>query len=186
MKMIRGVAEAIEPFLTSDEGQHWPQEGWQILYQTQEKVLLVVNDEGFLTFMYVSNDGSGWRWTGSARGGGNCPLEFIFPDSVNAVTWALDPSGPPLTNESTEIAVILNERSCVDGREIGDRLLHPEIVMTETRVFMAFAAVMPTGNLFTCPGNPDTHYVVELPTPIGDRVLMPGVELGIDLADYVD
>lgn len=98
----------------------------------------------------------------------------------------MDPAGPSLTEESTELAVILNEWSCVDGREIAERLLPPEIVMTETEVFMAFAAEKPSGNMFTCPGNPDTPYVVELPTSIGDRILMPGVELGIDLTDYLE
>ncbi len=180
-----GVTEAIEPFLDSEEGQYWPQEGWHVLHQTHEEVLLVVKVEGSLSFMNVSNDGSGWRWAGSSGGGEHCLLEFVYPESINAVTWILDPARPPLTEESTEIGVVLNEVECVDGREIRDRLLPPEIVMTETQVFMAFAAETPPGTAFTCPGNPDTPYVAELPAPLGDRILMPGVELGIDLAEYV-
>ncbi len=181
-----GLAEAVAPFLEGGEGQFWPQQGWQILHQTDEEALLVVNAEGALSFMNLTNDGSGWKWAGASGGGSECPLEFLYPESINAVTWRLDPAAPPLTSESTEIAVILNERPCVDGREIGDRLLPPEIVMTGTQVFMAFAAERPPGDAFTCPGNPDTPYVAELPAPLGDRSLMPGVQLGIDLADYVD
>jgi hypothetical protein len=181
-----GLADAIAPFLESGEGQYWPQEGWKVLHQTDKQALLVVKEAGSLSFMNLSNDGSGWRWAGSSGGGEHCPLEFVYPESINAVTWRLDPAAPPLTGETTEIAVILNERPCVDGREIGDRLLPPEIVMTGTLVFLAFAAERPPGEAFTCPGNPDTPYVVGLPAPLGDRILMPRVELGIDLAEYVE
>lgn len=181
-----GMAEAIEPFLAGGEGQHWPQEGWQVLHASSDEALLVTKQDGSLSFMNLSNDGSGWQWAGASGGVEGCPIEFVYTDSVNPVSWTLDPSGPPLDEESTEVAVILNEVSCVDGREIGDRLLAPEIVMTETKVFMAFAAERPPGDAFNCPGNPDTPYVVELPAPLGDRTLMPGVELGIDLADYIE
>lgn len=181
-----GVAEAIEPFLSSGEGAFWPQEGWQVVHLTDEEGLLVAKQDGSLSFMNITNDGSGWQWAGSSAVGTDCPIEFTYPDSFNPVGWALDPSGPRLTEESTEIAVILNEVPCVDGREIGDRLLPPEIVMTETHVFMAFAAERPPGDFFNCPGNPDTPFVVELPASLGDRTLMTGVELGIDLADYVE
>lgn len=181
-----GVAEAIEPFLSSGEGAFWPQEGWQILHLTEEEGLLVAKQQGDLSFMSISNDGSGWQWAGSSAVGTDCPIEFAYPDSVSPVGWTLDPSGTSMTAESTEIEVILNEVPCTDGREIGDRLLPPEIVMTETQIFMAFAAEPPPGDFFTCPSNPDTPYVVELPAPLGDRTLMFGVELGIDLADYVE
>lgn len=181
-----GIAEAIEPFLDSEEGQYWPQEGWQILHQSPEQALLVAREQGSLTFMHAVNDGSGWSWAGSGGGGESCPLEFPFPEEINAVSWILDPAAPPPNADSTEIAVILNERPCVGGREIGDRLLPPEIVTTESRVFLAFAAERPPGDAFECPGNPDMPYVVRLPEPLGDRTLMEGVELGIDLADYVD
>lgn len=181
-----GIAEAIESFLGNEEGQFWPQEGWHILHQTPDAALLVAKGDDGMAFMNVTNDGTGWKWAGSSFGGASCPLEFVYPESVNAVAWVLDPAGPSLTDESVEVAVILNEMPCVDGREIGDRLLPAEIVMTDTHVFMAFAAKRPPGDFFTCPGNPATPYVVELPAPLGDRTLMPGVELGIDLADYVD
>lgn len=182
-----GVAAAIEPFLTSGEGEFWPQEGWQILDRSEAHVLLVAKaDDGSLAFMSASNEGSGWTWSGASGGGESCPLEFVVPDHLNTVDWRLDPTGQALTSESTEVSVILNERPCVSGSEIGDRLLDPQIVMTEAQVFMAFAAEPPPGDAFDCPGNPDTPHVVELPEPLGDRELMEGLEIGVDLADYVD
>jgi hypothetical protein len=58
--------------------------------------------------------------------------------------------------------------------------------MTDTQIFVAFAAERPGGDVFDCQGNPDTPFVVELPEPIGARELVEGMEIGIDLADYVD
>lgn len=182
-----GIAEAIAPFLANEEGQHWPQEGWQILYLTDQEAHLVATAEhGGLAHMYLTDDGSGWTWSGSSLAGDECRLEFVVPETVNAVDWRLDPEAEAPTPESTAIDLILNERECVGGREIGDRLLGPQIVMTESQVFVAFAAERPEGDAFECPGNPDTQYVVELPMPLGDRELVEGLEIGISLEDYVD
>jgi hypothetical protein len=182
-----GVAEVIEVFLSNEEGRQWPQEGWQILHQADGEVQLVAKgDDGRLAFMSVVDDGSGWYWAGASLPGDPCELEFIVPDQLNSVDWRLDPAGPQLTPDSRQISVILNERECVSGQEIGDRLMGPEIVMTETQIFVAFAAERPDGDAFDCQGNPDTPFVVELPEPIGARELVEGMEIGIDLADYVD
>jgi hypothetical protein len=58
--------------------------------------------------------------------------------------------------------------------------------MTPTQVFVAFAAQRPEGDAFDCQGNPETAAVVELPEPLGGREIVEGLEIGIDLADYVD
>lgn len=181
-----GVAVAIEEFLASGEGEYWPQEGWHILHATDAEVLLVAREGGLLFFMRVSNTGSGWTWSGASGGGDSCPVEFVVPEELNTVSWRLDPDHPEPTAESTDIAVILNERPCVDGREIGDRLLGPQVVMTGSQVFIAFAAERPSGDEFTCPGNPDTPHVVELPEALGDRELVEGLRVGINLDDYLD
>lgn len=182
-----GVAEAIESFLRNEEGRLWPQEGWQILHQTDDRVHLVAKTEsGTLAHMYASNDGAGWSWAGASLAGDPCELEFAIPEDLNTVDWRLDPEAEPLTPESTQIRVILSESPCVDGREIGDRLLGPEIVMTAGQVHIAFAAERPEGDAFTCPGNPDTPYVIDLPLPMGDRELIEGLRIGIVLEDYID
>lgn len=182
-----GIAEAIAPFLANEEGQHWPQDGWQILYLTDHEAHLVATTENSgLAHMYLTDDGSGWTWSGSSLAGDECRLEFVSSKTVNTVDWRLDPEAEALTQESTEIDVILHERDCVGGREIGDRLLGPQIVMTGSHVFVAFAAERPEGEAFECPGNPDMPYTVELPMPLGDRELVEGLEIGISLEDYLD
>jgi len=182
-----GVAEAIAPFLANEEGRQWPQHGWQVLHRSDDEIQLVAKRaDGLLAFMTVSNDGSGWTWASASLPGDPCELEFTVPDHLNTVEWRLDPDGAGLTAESTAIPVILQERECVSGQEIGDRLVGPQIVMTETQVFVAFAAQRPQGAAFDCQGNPTSPFVVELPEPIGDRQVVEGLEIGIDLADYVD
>lgn len=180
-----GVAEAIAPFLANEEGQNWPQDGWQVLHQTDDRVHLVARSEhDGLAHMYVTYDDSGWTWSGSSLAGDECRLKFVIPEEFNTVEWRLDPA--ELSETSTEVAVILNERECVGGIEIGDRLVGPQVVMTATQVFIAFAAERPPGDAFDCQGNPDTDFVVELPEPIGDRELFEGLEIGLTLEDYLD
>jgi hypothetical protein len=182
-----GVTEAIAPFLEGEEGKFWPQDGWQILHETDDRVHLIAKtDQGTLAHMQVTAGGSGWTWAGASLAGDPCELQFVVSEELNTVDWRLDPEAEPLSASTVEFGVILTERPCVDGREIGDRLLGPEIVMTETRVFVAFAAERPEGDAFTCPGNPDMPYVVELPEPLGDRELMEGLNVGITLEDYLD
>lgn len=181
-----GVTEAIEPFLASEEGDFWPQDGWQILHETDSEVRLVAETDSGLAFMSVTNDGSGWEWSGSSMAGDECNLEFVVPENLNTVEWQLDSDADALTPESTEIPVILNERECVGGQQIGERLVGPQIVMTDRQVFLAFAAERPEGDAFECPSNPDMAYTVELPEPMGDRELMEGLEIGISLEDFLD
>jgi hypothetical protein len=181
-----GVAAAIATFLESEEGGYWPQEGWQVLHVTANEILLANEDaQGGISFMNVSNDGSGWTWSG-ASSGGECPLEYAPPQGLGAVDWRLDPSGPPLTAESTLVSVLLTERSCVSGQEIGDRLVGPQVSMTDTEVRIAFAAEPPPGDAFDCQGNPETPYLVELPEPLGGRRVIEGNRIGRSLADYLD
>lgn len=181
-----GLAEAITPFLEGEEGAFWPQEGWQILHLTDDQALLIANDEtGGLAFMSAANDGSGWTWTGATGGVEECRLQFVVPEGLNTVDWRLDPDAPPLDSDSDEVSVILTERECVGGIELGDRLVEPQIVMTETQVFLAFASQPPEGDAFTCQSNPDQPMIVTLPEPMGDRQLVEGLDTGIVLDDYV-
>lgn len=181
-----GLTEAISPFLESEEGAFWPQNGWQVLHLTEDEALLVAHDEtGGLAFMSAEHDGSGWSWAGANGGVEECHLQFVVPEGLNTVDWRLDPDGPPVAADTEELAVILTERECVGGIEIGNRLVEPQIVMTETQVFMAFASHPPEGDAFDCQSNPDTRYVVSLPEPIGERELVEGLDTGIVLDDYV-
>lgn len=180
-----GVAEAMRLFLDGEEGRFWPQGGWLILDQTADHALIVHEGAEGVSFMQVSKESGQWIWAGS-QSGGPCPLQYAVPAGLNTVSWRLDPAAPAPGPESVEISVILNERECVGGQEIGERILGPQVVMTESAIHLAFAAKPPSGSAFDCQGNPDTSYVVELSEPLGDRVLMEGLSTGLDLEDYLD
>jgi hypothetical protein len=181
-----GVAEAIEPFLEGEEGQFWPQEDWLILHRSEDEILLVspTEDSG-IAFMTVTEDDSGWQWSG-AQSGGPCPLYYTVPEGLNTVEWRLDPSALAPGPDSTELAVLLSEMECVSGQEIGERLIGPQIVMTESSVRIAFAASPPEGDAFDCQGIPEQPYVVDLPVQLGSREVVEGHRLGISLEDYLD
>lgn len=178
-----GVAEAVEAFLSDGEGQFWPQEDWLILRETDNEMLLVHDDAGNLSFMNVTRVDGQWKWSGS-QSGGPCPLYYLVPDGLNAVDWRLDPTAPPDPGATT-LAVLVTERECVSGMELGDRLLGPQLAMTQDVVRFAFAAEPPEGSGFTCPGNPEIAVTVELPEALGDREIIEGLEIGIELGDYL-
>ncbi len=179
-----GVTEAIEPFLSSGEGQFWPQDDWMILRQTADEILLVHSDDTELAFMNVSQEDGEWTFSGSQTSNGPCPLYYLVPEGLNTVDWRLAP-GEPSNANATTLDVVVSERECVSGQAIGDRLLGPQVVMTEGALRIAFAAEPPPGDAFDCPSNPETRVTVELPEPIGDREVIEGLAIGVDLEDFL-
>ena len=182
------IEEAIGPFLEGGEGAYWPQDGWRVLHRTDDRVLLVHSDdtvtEPDVAFMGTERDGGEWHWAGAGMGGG-CPLEVKMPPGLNAVDWRLDPTAEPITPESTVIHVLVTERACADGQAMGDRLLGPEVIVTDTEVLIAFAAQTQAG-AHTCPGNPETSVTIELSGPIGTRVVTDGLALDYSLEDVLN
>jgi hypothetical protein len=178
-----GVRQAIESFLNDGEGQFWPQEDWLMLRETADEILLVHSGADEVSFMEVSRADDKWVWSGAVSVG-SCPLHYLTPQGLNEVDWRLDPEAQLDTNATT-VTVLVTERTCVGGQEVGDRLLDPQVVLTEDALRIAFAAQPPNGDLFTCQGNPETRVTVDLPEPLGDREIIEGLALGIDLEDYL-
>lgn len=178
------IIEAVSPFLDSEEGEFWPQRGWRILHADDDNVLLVhLEPPDRLSFMTVENTGGSWKWTG-AQAGAACPLVLKMAEGLNIVEWRLDPGESP-TPDSTSLRLLLQERECVSGQEIGDRLVGPEIVYTEDAVLVSFAAEPPPGDAFNCQGNPETSYVLVLDEPLGERELADGRDTGMSLENVI-
>ena len=189
------VEAAARGFLDIREGQSWPQDGWQVLHQTEDTVLLVhvtttdgsgdALDETRVADITIENVDGDWKWAG-ASSGGPCPLRTSLPEGLHTVDWRIDPSAEPLTRNDTQIGMLVTERECVSGQAMGDRLLGPEVVMTETAVLIAFAASPPPGGFQTCPGNPEQAVLVELPEPLGDREVVDGLAVAGNLKDFLN
>lgn len=182
------VEQAIESFLKSGEGGQWPQDGWLILHRTKARITLANLDataaEPMVAVMYVENDTDEWRWAGSSIGG-DCPLEVMPPVGLNAVDWRLDPTAEPPTSDSTAIHLLVTERACANGQAMGERLLGPQVVVTDAEVLIAFAAQALDGQR-NCQGNPDTAVTIELSGPLGGRVLANGLALDVSLEDVLE
>lgn len=182
------VAAAIEPFLSSPEGAFWPQNGWHVLHATGETVLLVHVESGAnpgadeVSFMTVSRTGDEWAWSGSSATD-NCELQTVLPPGLSRVDWLVDP-GVPIDPDATEISVLATERECASGQPMGDRLLEPDIVITDDAIYLAFAARAQDGAQ-TCQGNPETQVTVQLPEPIGDRPILDGLSISGFISDYL-
>ena len=178
------LVEAIAPFLQSEEGQFWPQEDWKILHASDDTVLLVhLEPPDSLSFMTLTKSTDSWEWSAGSAGG-SCPLVIQMPEGLNTVEWRLDPD-ESLSPDSMSIQLLINERECVSGQEIGGRLVGPEIVYTEEQILVSFAAEPPPGDAFNCQGNPETSFVLDLDEPIGDRQLTDGRDIGINLEDLL-
>ena len=178
------IVEAITPFLEGEEGQFWPQEDWKILHAGDDAVILVhLEPPDSLSFMTVTRTAGSWNWSG-AQTGGPCPLVVQMAEGLNTVEWRVDPDESP-SPDSVSIRLVLNERECVSGQEIGDRLVGPEIVYTEGQVLVSFAAEPPPGDAFNCQGNPETPFALELDEPLGDRELIDARDTGINLEDVL-
>ncbi|WP_420452073.1 hypothetical protein [Ilumatobacter sp.] len=114
----------------------------------------------------------GWIWAG-AGGGQRCDVRLKLPEGLGPVEWVVDPRSPTPDASSTEIRVLVTERGCASGEEMGDRLLGPQVVETDDAVRLAFALVPRPGGQ-NCPGNPSTPFVVQLDAPLGERDVLDG------------
>ena len=119
---------------------------------------------------------NGWIWSGATLSF-RCDVSLLLPEGVGEVEWALDPDAPPPDADSAEIRLLVTERGCASGQEMGERLLGPQVVETGDAVLIALG-VIPQPGVHTCPGNPSTPVVVNLDAPLGDRAIRDAMSLG--------
>lgn len=177
------MVEGLRTFLESEEGPFWPQDGWRVLTTDDRQTTLFTEADSQLWFQSLERRDGAWQWAGSSATGA-CPLRIPAPAGFNEVIWRLDPDGATPTPTSTRIDVLVHESACANGEPVGDRLVGPEVEVTETEVRIGFLAEAQAGD-FSCPGNPDTPVTIELDTPLGDRTLVDAYDLGSDLRDHL-
>ena len=172
------IAE-LDAFLNGPEGRYWPQNDWYVLTEDDDHLTAISADGHGAAFMTFEPTRVGWSWAG-ASGYSRCRPRVVLPDGLGEVLWRLDPDFDPPTTESTEIHVLVTEQACVGGQAMGDRLLGPQVVETDSTVLLAFAAINLPGAQ-ACPGNPSTPVMVTLPSPLGDRHIRDGLVVPIDI-----
>ena len=147
-----------------------------------EWVVLSIDDD-LATFAALSPDdfgvahfkrrGDSW-WVGVTRGGRPCEPVVPLPSRLGRVEVRLDPDSP-LSPDSMTIDLLVTERACASGREMGRALRGPQVVETDTSVLVAFAVVPRIALSATCQGNLPTPVTVELSHPLGRRTIYDGL-----------
>jgi hypothetical protein len=166
----------LDGWLAGPEGGFWPQDGWLLLDRSDDTAQFVNLAAEEVWFVSAEMGRNGWIWSG-ASSAGVCDVRRALPDGLGAVDWELDPASPPPAAETTELHLLVTERACASGAEVGARLLGPEVVETDTTVRIAFAAIPLTGGQ-NCPSNPPTAVTVALSAPLAGRELRDGLVIG--------
>lgn len=153
---------------TALQGPPFPEHGWH----------RVLEDPSGVTFVASSVDPTPW-WQVSVGllGGtlqateyGQCQLAIAAPAGVSFGRWWLDPKGPALSPDTTEVSILVRERVCASGESPEGRVLPTTIVMREDAIEVAVGIRERTGGQ-DCPGNPAYRMRLELPEPLDSRVL---------------
>jgi hypothetical protein len=178
-------AAAIEFFATV-KGGSWPQGGWRVLHATDQRVLLVqaatVAGDNGVAIMTFERDIGPWRFAGGQLEG-PCDLLTSPGSGLNLADWELDPNAI-ISPDSTVLFTLVTEGACASGDPLGEFLVGPDVVITEAQVLIAYAS-RPRPGAQTCPGNPTSSVVIVLSSPLGNRTIADGLQVGGTLADYL-
>lgn len=169
------LLDVMADFLSSGEGDFWPQEGWRLLDLDDARTLVVhpgAAGDPEVAFMQFTRSGADWAWAGASQTE-SCELVMELPEGVGAVDWILDPYAPAPDAASLQVALLATERGCASGQAMGDRLRTPEVVVSSDTVAILLT-VEPAPGDQDCPGNPSQSVAVILPEALGDRDLVDG------------
>ncbi len=170
-----GLKSVLDGWLANGEGQFWPQDGWELLFERDGLATFVRVAEAGVTTVHAESGANGWIWAG-ASGGGPCDVMVALPQGLGAVAWTLDASAGAPDPSSAQISVLATERGCSGGSEMGDRLLGPQVVETDESVGIVFA-VIPLVGAQPCPGNPSAPVTIDLDAPLGDRQILDALAI---------
>ena len=120
------------------------------------------------------NDMSPWtRWLFVAVVllGTACAYWFNFgPGQTTVASWRVNGTVDP---ESKRVPLLVQEQECASGRSAEGRIREPDVDYRREAVVVTIR-VRDRGGDQSCPGNPDTPFVLRLDEPIGDRALLDG------------
>lgn len=105
---------------------------------------------------------------------GPCALQAQL-EGLGSASVALD-ADFPAEPEDTEVALLVNELACVSGEDARGRVQLVDLDLDDDTVRIV-VGVQPKDGGQTCPGNPWTPVVVELPEPLGDRSVVDAAVL---------
>lgn len=173
----------IQDFLSTGEGEFWPQEGYWVLHADDQTLLLAhIDVSGSETLLGSALNGGSWVLD-IAQSGGPCEVQVPLPEGLGEVAWRVD-SSRPLDDQATSVTLLATGQACSSGSPMGSRLRPPAVLLSDDIIFVALTADLPQGAQ-TCPGNPEEPVVVELGQPIGDRDIVNARLAAGVLSDYL-
>jgi hypothetical protein len=149
--------------------------GWRLLHRDDTTALLAAGDPPS-TFVTMSLEGDRWR-LGTMSASEPCEPHRAVPDGLEEVRWWLDPTHVAPGPDDTELHVLVSGTACSGGEPVNERLIGPQVEVTDDEVLVAFAATPLPNGAYTCPGNPPTPVVVTLDEPVGDRTVVDAPSL---------
>jgi hypothetical protein len=88
-----------------------------------------------------------------------------------AAVWTVDRDHPP-TATAASFTAMVSRLACSGG--LTGHVLDPSVTTEEDRVVVTFKVTALAAGNYTCPGNNEVPYLVELKGPIGKRRLVDG------------
>ena len=157
-----------EPDAQTDTGSPWI-----VLSAGTERALFAKYGESIEVSALATSSGGVWEVNGWTFG---CDLKVGLPNGLGRVIIFVDPSRP-FDDEASSINVLVSELTCTGGQTMGNRLLGPQVVETDTQVILAFAAISRPVETFDCPTNPFKAVTIPLGQPLAGRQVVNGMQL---------
>lgn len=168
------AAAALRGHLTAGnvETDWLPDEGWIEATRTEVMVQYVARGGGApLSAVTVELRDGHWTIGGWAQ----CRPRAEVAPGVNLAMFRVAPH-EELMPETTKVDVLVTELACNSGQDASGRILRPRIISGADSVTVVMT-VRPRGGGQECPDHPETPFVLELPEPLGDRLLLDGSEV---------
>ena len=145
---------------------------WVVISIDDDRATFAVLLEGGFGTAVLERRGNRWVFSGEAYGR-PCEPVVPLPPGLARVEVHLDINSMPDARDTT-IDLLVTERGCANGREMGDALRGPQVIETDDAVVLALA-VEPIAGSANCPGNPSAAVTVELSEPLGRRWVYDGL-----------
>jgi hypothetical protein len=162
-------AQALRAFLTSPEGQSFPQSGWAVVAEQPDRVEFLARNpttDGWSAVTLVSQ-GDGF----AVERAEDCVPSVVLGEELGVADWWLDPALPAPDPNDKLVHVIVRELACASGTPPTDRLEEPTILYEPDAILITIAVRERPGNQ-DCQGNPEVPLEISLVEPVGNRPLL--------------
>jgi hypothetical protein len=152
----------------ADTPDYYPDTGWHRVLDTAEGVTFVAAGNAETPWFHITVG----LFDGTLQPviQGECTLAIASPEGVSFARWWIDPAGPPITPETTSLAILIREQDCASGKPPEGRVLEPTII-TAVDVIQVAIGIREQTTDQDCPGNPAYAVELTLPEPLGTRAL---------------